>query len=371
MPSDVPSLSVVLVTYNRVRFLKRCLTAIRRTIPEGSECILWNNGSTDDTAKILDVWVKELETDVHPAAVGVRVVHHPTNIGLDAYARGMGLAQGRYLAALDDDVIDLPDHWAERMMLALERVPRLGLVSLDVVQDEKTGGGKPGPEVYRPVDYGDGLVLDIGPAGGWCCMTSREIYDEVGGFPEMGRVYYHYDGVFSERLHAAGYVTGILSNVRAYHACGEAWSREMAYEEEQTEKEINRLMLEGDIHRRDWSFAEAISSFKAALALAPQSPALFERLADCYFMLEEYDQARAYLERAARQNPDSGRVWYLRALMLLREGMFLEARQLLEKLCGRYPRDPQGRELMSRVRAFEDANRLIKNVQNCSDKEIN
>ena len=353
--------SVVLVTHNRWRFLRRCLEALEQTLSRGVQIVLWNNGSTDETPEGLHAWLRRLRGAGHGLADAVRIVHHPENIGVDAYGRAMRLAQGRYLVILDDDVIALPAGWIPKMIRAFEKVPQLGFLALDVVQDEKTDGGKPETASYRRMDCGDGVVVDVGPAGGWCAMTLREIYRAVGGFPELGRPYYHHDGVFSERLWAAGYITGILVGVRAYHACGASWSRELGYADEQRRKEVQRVLLEGDLARRDWRFQEALAAFEKALRLDPTTPGIHERLADCHFMLEHYDQAAGHLRLAVAENPDSDRVLYIRGLMALREARLEEAMASFQRLARRNPGSLWTQEMLSRVQLY-----LVERQRSCA-----
>ena len=55
-------------------------------------------------------------------------------------------------------------------------------------------------------------------------MTPRRVLEEAGGFPRLGRLYYHHDGIYSERVVSKGYRTGVLAGVKVYHACDRAAS---------------------------------------------------------------------------------------------------------------------------------------------------
>jgi GT2 family glycosyltransferase len=92
----MPTLSVVITTYNRVRFLQR---AIQSAFQAGSELevVVVDDCSTDDTA---EVCTKRSD---------IRYVRLGANHGL-AHARNVGIAESssKFIAFLDDDDLRLP-----------------------------------------------------------------------------------------------------------------------------------------------------------------------------------------------------------------------------------------------------------------------
>ncbi len=212
----VPTASILLVTYNRLGMLKECVSSIlANTGDVDYELIAWDNASTDGTAEYLDAIAS-----AHPQ---VRVVHHAGNIGVNAVAACVRLARGYYLLEMDDDVLEVPSGWLAEMIRVFEAVPRAGYLAANVVQDETTHGAKPPDDQYRPLDYGDGVVIECGPTGGWCTITSKSVVDRIGNFLEMpGRVFFGEDGDFARRCTRRRYRIGIVRGVRVYHATGSA-----------------------------------------------------------------------------------------------------------------------------------------------------
>ena len=218
MPDRI-QVSLLLLTYNRLGFLRKCLASVLERTDVPFEVILWDNGSTDGTSE----W---LATVTDPR---VRVISCAGNLGMNGYPLAAMLASGEYLCEIDDDILELPERWTSRMLEAFRRVSNLGYLALDVVQDEKTDGAKPPADRYRALDAGAGVVLELGPVGGWCTMTPHRIYDEVGGFPfHPGRKYFLEDAHYFNRLCARNYACAILAGVRCYHACGPVWNAEYA-----------------------------------------------------------------------------------------------------------------------------------------------
>jgi GT2 family glycosyltransferase len=216
----MPQVSLILITYNRLRMLQECMRSLlEKTLGHEFEIIVWDNASTDGTREYLD----ELAA-AHPY---LRAIHHPTNIGLNGVAKSVELARGFYIVELDDDVVRFPDGWLPDMLDAFKKVPRAGYLAANVVQDELTNGNKPGAEEYMVVDH-DGVLVEYaaterGVVGGWCTMTSLEVLRLVGNFPKRrGRIFFSEDGDYGRRCRKAGLAVGILHDLVVYHACGPA-----------------------------------------------------------------------------------------------------------------------------------------------------
>jgi len=212
--------SILLVTYNRVNMLRRCVSAVlANTQGVEYELIVWDNASTDGSSEYLD--------EVASANPRVRVVHSPENIGLNGVAASVRLARGNYLLEMDDDVIDVPSGWLAEMIRSFEAMPRAGYLAANVVQNDLTDGAKLAPENYTVVDFGNGVLIEFGPLGGWCSITSARVIADVGNFLEMpGRIFFGEDNDFVERCVIAGYRVGIVSSVRVFHAAGAIANKE-------------------------------------------------------------------------------------------------------------------------------------------------
>ena len=71
----------------------------------------------------------------------------------------------------------------------------------------------------------NGVPLLLGPTGGGCTITSREIYDSVGGLPtKRSSVYFSTDSIYVKRIKKAGYVSAIFPSVRVLHSGDRAGS---------------------------------------------------------------------------------------------------------------------------------------------------
>ena len=97
-----PDISVIVPVYNAAATLDRCLGSLLHSRAQALEIICVNDGSTDDSASVLDTWAgKDPRIKVYTQA----------NAGVSA-ARNLGLQHvtGRYLAFVDADDEVTPDY---------------------------------------------------------------------------------------------------------------------------------------------------------------------------------------------------------------------------------------------------------------------
>ena len=66
-----------------------------------------------------------------------------------------------------------------------------------------------------------GVRLLHGPTGGGCALTSRQVYEHVGGFPRVqGEVFFDHDAAYVRSLEQAGYQAVTLADLIVHHAGG-------------------------------------------------------------------------------------------------------------------------------------------------------
>jgi GT2 family glycosyltransferase len=215
-------IAVVVLTHNRLHLLRRCVESVLlQTSKKTREIVIWNNGSSDGTREYLDGL----------ADARIRVVDHPENIGMNAYAQAFAMATQDYLVELDDDVIEAPPRWDETMLDAFLRIPKIGFLSASLVDD-------PNDSASRYIKYLreernaytrrelNGVAILEGPTGGSCTMTSRELYERVGGFRQNAKfVYWREDAAYVKDLRRLGYGSAVLESLSVWHAGSPYYSK--------------------------------------------------------------------------------------------------------------------------------------------------
>jgi GT2 family glycosyltransferase len=215
-------ISVIVLTYNRAHLLVRCVEdVLLRTSGATREIVIWNNASEDETREYLD-------TIADPR---IRVVHHDTNIGTNAYAHAVDLTSCPYIVGVDDDVIEAPHNWDETLLKAFLKIPNIGYLVADLKEDPNDSAyqylkyAKEVRKVYTRREVDDITILE-GPTGSGCAMTSREIHDRVGGFGRHKKlVFWHEDAAYVRSVLKHGYRTAILESLQVWHAGSPYYSK--------------------------------------------------------------------------------------------------------------------------------------------------
>lgn len=166
------SISVIIPTYNYGRFIREAIDSVLAQTYPVAEIIVVDDGSTDDTLKIL-------------AGFGNRIVTVVQNNAGAAAARnrGMAVARGDYLAFLDSDDLWLREK-TEKQIALFEADPDLGLVHCGAERVDAAGktlsvelSGLEGWVARQLIVLGHGLV-----AVGSSMMVPRRVAEEIGGF---------------------------------------------------------------------------------------------------------------------------------------------------------------------------------------------
>ena len=210
------TIAVVILTNNRVELLRKCVeNVLSKTSPATREILIWNNASTDGTKDYLESLNDER----------IVVVNNDENIAQNAYAEAFRRTSAEYLVELDDDVTDAPERWDAQLLDAYRTLPRLGFLAADLVEDENDEGSwvrhQLCADMYEEFEEA-GLRLLRGPAGGACAMTSREVYDRVGGFPQKrdAKGFFSLDGSYIAAIEAAGFRKVVLADLLVHHTGG-------------------------------------------------------------------------------------------------------------------------------------------------------
>ena len=105
-------LSIIIVTFNSDKYIRRCLNSVKEQCRFDTEVIVIDNGSQDSTVEIL-----------HNEYPSITVARNQVNVGAAA-ARNQGiyLSNGEWVLTLDCDVV-LTDDFIARIIEELNRVP--------------------------------------------------------------------------------------------------------------------------------------------------------------------------------------------------------------------------------------------------------
>jgi len=207
----LPSVSIVIPTYNRLQLVRTCVRTLQETLPPHLECeiVIVDDGSIDDSRKGL-----ELLAQGDPR---IMLISNPTNAGFIASVnQGARAATREFLVFLNNDTILLPG-WLPPLLRTFRDRPDAGAVGGKLVYPDgrlqeaggvifsdgsaaNFGSGDEDPEApqycyLREVDYVSGALL----------ATRRELFLELGCFDSAYGFGYCEDSDYCFKLRKAGF----------------------------------------------------------------------------------------------------------------------------------------------------------------------
>jgi len=208
--------SLVVVTRDARAKVERCLEALRATAePEHpTELIVVDNGSQDGTRE----WLA--------ARADLTLIANADNAGAPrARNQALGVARGRWIVFLDDDVIVTP-HWLSRLLRHAAVDGRSGCVG--PVADRAAHNQQ------VPYDGGDDFASIAAFAearyrakpfhgvrrnmlASFCLLVRREVIERIGGFDERFSPWGFEDDDFTVRAALAGFRNRLAQDVFVRH----------------------------------------------------------------------------------------------------------------------------------------------------------
>ncbi len=194
MKTNNAFVSVVVSTFNRAEYLKKCVNFLLKLNFDNFEIIIVNDGSTDNTRDYLD----GLKTGK------IRVVHHKENLGLSS-ARNSGIKAAKYdiIAFTDDDCL-VDENWLKNISEGFTE-NNIGFVIGQVFYIKKDYIG------YFP----ERLVRNINAKWPMGCNIAyqKKVFDRIGYFEDSFFKYGNEDSEMAIRTIAGGF--GFARSVEA------------------------------------------------------------------------------------------------------------------------------------------------------------
>lgn len=207
--------SIIVVNWNRAKFLKDCLSTLSRQSYANREIILVDNGSSDESIPV----VKEN----FPA---VKIVGLAENRGFTGgNAAGLKVASGEFIALVNNDARTEPG-WLETLLQPMLADPSVGICASKLVIDgtraiDSAGNGL----TTGGVGFNRGLGMDrkhfsiselIFGACGAAALYRRSMLDEIGFFDDEFFLYDE-DMDLSFRAQLAGWKCRYVADAVAHH----------------------------------------------------------------------------------------------------------------------------------------------------------
>ncbi len=209
--------SVIIVNWNGLRYLERCLSSVLRQTYDDYDVLLVDNGSQDGSV----AFVRERFPEV-------RILANPKNVGFAAGNNiGIAATQGTYIATLNTDTEAEPG-WLAALVAGMSAASRVGMCAskmlFDSVRERINSTGiaidcagiawdRDGGRADREAGCEAGEVF--GPCAG-AALYRRKMLEQIGGFDED--FFYLYEDVdLAWRARLAGWRCWYCPEARVYH----------------------------------------------------------------------------------------------------------------------------------------------------------
>jgi GT2 family glycosyltransferase len=205
-PQTTPLVSVVVVNHNGGSAVAACVESLLAS-RHPQELFVVDSASTDGSRELLQRLASH-----EPR---LRLILHETNCGYaGGINEGAALAQGKYLACLNADVVVEPA-WLEPLVAFLERNPQAGAVNPLVLLADGTRINAKGQDIHvsgvpsnrflgRPREAAGSQPVRIRGIHGCAFVVRREALERLGGMDTHGFLY-HEDVNLSWALQLMGY----------------------------------------------------------------------------------------------------------------------------------------------------------------------
>ena len=196
-PDEGPRVDIIIPTYNQGLLLRRCVDAIvQKTTYKDYEIIIIDNESDQS---------KTLTTYQHLQKKGVHIETLANDEKGFSYARicnkAADLSNAEFLLFLNDDTEVVNERWLSRMMAYLS-LPDVGVVGACLLYPDKTvqhagvilqmNDGIAPAHAFQGISHHDLTYFFMGKSArecsavtGACLLTSKKLFQELGGFDEM------------------------------------------------------------------------------------------------------------------------------------------------------------------------------------------
>ncbi len=168
--------SVIMSVYNGARYLRDSIDSILHQTFQHFELVIINDGSTDDTVKILE------EINDHRI-----VLLNQENLGLTkSLNRGARISNGKYIARQDADDISLPNR-LEQQVKFLNENPDIGFVGGSYLLIDENSSQLKIIEVKNNPPLLKTTLLKRNIFAHGSCMFRKDLFNDIGGYREEFR----------------------------------------------------------------------------------------------------------------------------------------------------------------------------------------
>lgn len=219
--------SVVVLAHNKSAYTKSCLQGVLATRPPDLELVVVDNGSTDETPRVLD----EFSREAAAKGIAFKTLRHAQNLGCStARNKAVAIAAGEEVVFLDNDTLVDDPAWIEKLRAVLYAEKDAAIVGPRLcypfephpIQCAGVGVSRSGRVQFRgrgedADSPGLAHVQEVQALISACFLFRRSLYDEIGGLDEAFNPIQYEDLDFCYRARSHGYRVIYTPDPVVYH----------------------------------------------------------------------------------------------------------------------------------------------------------
>jgi glycosyltransferase involved in cell wall biosynthesis len=193
----VPNVSIIIPAHNEERHIKKCLESLLTQDYQDVEIIIVDNGSSDNTPKIVEKYVERFRDKV-------RLLRMDRNLGPGG-GRNLGAsnASGEILVFVDADMVFPPNYITKLVKPIQHGEAQLTTHSIEYVANTYNPWVKVQGQTIRSIERGGSRVLRA---------IEKRLFTQHGGFNPS--LYYHDDRTF---FYKTGLKAIVVEDAYCYH----------------------------------------------------------------------------------------------------------------------------------------------------------
>jgi GT2 family glycosyltransferase len=218
MEDKNPTISVIILNWNGLDYLKKTIPPLREFDYPNYEIIVVDNGSTDNSVNFL----KKFKN--------IKVIRNETNIG---YSKGKNIgikkAKGEYILFLDNDILIKDRNILKKLLRVYFKKSNIAFLQITLLDKNRNKTHNYGvyytiygshkhkkePTINEIINYKKDLVEIASPTGGFF-FIKKSIWNNIGGFDESQN--FHIDDVdVGPRAIIFGYKNFLYTKSHAIH----------------------------------------------------------------------------------------------------------------------------------------------------------